>query len=290
MDYKQQRWLQQPGGLAERLRQLQGRTPGVEFAQRSGMRPSKVTKLRRGQQLPTEDDLRAWVGAAGAGAETEQELLDILSEAERHHSSFASSLKDGQAEHQRTYNELVEQAGVIRMIERSFVPSIMQTRDYATAVLTASMKLHKTADDVTEAVDARMERQKFLYDDKYRFELVLDEAVLTRRVAPPEVMYAQVDRILGFMDRPNLRLGILPVYGDYHDVVRNSFELYGEIGVVETYYKDAEMDVDEWAAHTAAMADIWQDAVEGDDARALIRAAMKYHAQGMKKLRGGRTP
>lgn len=283
-------WLLQPGGLVERLRQLQGRVKGVEFAQRTGMLPSKISKLRLGQQTPTEDDIRVWVAAAGADAEVEQELLSILEDAEQNTGSFARALKQGQTAHQRTYNDLVEQADVIRMIERSFVPSVMQTRDYATAVLTGSAKLHKTADDVAEAVDARLERRRFLYDQKYRFEMVLDETVLTRRIAPPEVMYEQVARILEYMDLPNLRIGILPVDGDFHDVVRNSFELYGRIGVVETYYDDATMDLEQWQAHTSAMDDIWQDAVEGDEARKLVRAAMAAHTRAMKKPRrsGGR--
>lgn len=286
-DRIQRQWLLQPGGIVERLKQLQGETKGVEFAARAGMRPPKLTKLRHGNQLPTEDDIRGIVAAAGAGPDVERELLDILSEAERNTTSFVRSLARGQEAHQLTYNELVEQADVVRMLERSFVPSVMQTRSYATAVLTASKKLHKTVDDVAAAVDARMQRQKFLFDDKYQFEFVIDETVLTRRVAPPEVMYAQVERILEFMDRPNLKLGILPVYGDYHDVVRNSFELYGEVGVVETYYDDPLMEPEEWAKHAAVMSDIWQDAVTGETARQLIRNAMDYHARGMKQRRGG---
>lgn len=285
----QKQWLLEPGGLVERLRQLQGKSKGVEFAQRAGMVPSKLSKLRLGQQTPTDEDVRAWVRAAGAGEDVEQELLSMLGDADRHTSAFDRALKQGQAAHQHTYNELVEQADVVRMLERSFVPSVMQTSEYATAVLTASMKLHKTADDVADAVAARMERQRFLYDDKYKFEFVIDETVLTRRVAPPEVMYAQASRILELMDRPNLRLGILPVHGDFHDVVRNSFELYGRIGVIETYYDDATLDPDEWSAHMSAMQDIWQDAVEGDEARKVIRAAMDHHARAMKSPRKGKV-
>ncbi len=284
----QTKWLAKPGGIAERLRQLQGKTQNTVLASRAGWPPSKVTKLRRAQQTPTEDDIRAWVNAASGSAEDERELLEILGDAERHTTSFQRSLQQGQEAHQRTYNELVEQADVIRMIERSFVPSIMQTRDYATAVLTASMKLHKTANDVEAAVAARLERQKYLFDDSYRFELVLDETVLTRRVAAPEVMYAQTARILEYMDRPNLRLGILPIYGDFHDVVRNSFELYGQVGVVETYYDDDTLDQDAWEAHAAAMGDIWQDAAEGEPARELIRAAMDHHAAAIRQSPSGR--
>lgn len=287
-DPVQRRWLLQPGGLVERLRQLQGKTKGVEFAGRAQMSPAKLSKLRLAQQLPTEDDIRAWIRAAEAGADVEAELLGILEDADRNTSSFARALRDGQEAHQRTYNDLVEQAGVIRMLERSFVPSIMQTRDYAAAVLTASRKRHKAADDVEKAVDARMERQKYLYDDDYRFELLIDETALTRSIAPPEVMYAQADRILGAMDRPNVRIGILPTHGFFHDVLRNSFELYGKVGIVETYYDDTEMDLEERQVHEDAMQEVWQDAVEGDEARQIIRSAMRYHAQGMKKSRRGK--
>lgn len=278
------RWLLQPGGMVERLRQLQGSTRGVDFAERSGIITSKVSKLRNGTQMPTEDDIRTWVSAAGAEDEVAQELIGMLHSGQA--SNFAQSLQGGQAPHQHTYNELVEQSDVVRMIERSFVPSVMQTREYATAVLAASMKLHKAKDDVAAAVDARLERRRFLFDAKYRFEFVLDETVLTRRVASAEVMYSQLDRILEYMDLPNVRLGILPVYGDYHDVLRNSFEIYGKIGVVETYYNDVTMEFEEWAAHVSAMRDIWQDAVEGDEARELIRDAMGRHSKAMKQRRG----
>jgi hypothetical protein len=104
------------------------------------------------EETPTEEDIRAVVMAAGVGLGVEQELLALLGDAERHTSSFARALRQGQAAHQHTYNDLVEQADVVRMIERSFVPSVMQTRDYATAVLTASMKLHRSAGDVADGL------------------------------------------------------------------------------------------------------------------------------------------
>jgi hypothetical protein len=280
----QKRWLKQPGGIVERLLQLQGSERNVSFAMRAGILPSKFTKLRKAQQMPTPEDIHAWVSAAGASEEVEQELLEILDFGTK--TGFARSLQHGQAAHQHTYNELVEQAKVISMLERSFIPSVLQTQDYASAVLTASMKLHKAADDVTAAVAARMERKQYLFDGKHEFHFVLDETVLTRTIGSAAVMHTQLAQLLEYMDRSNIELGILPIYGEYHDVVRNSFELYGEIGVIETYYDDAEMDLEAWVAHMEAMAEIWQDAVEGDEARQLIRNAMDHHARGMNKRRG----
>jgi hypothetical protein len=283
-DPKQQQWLLEPGGIAARLRSLQGKTPGVAFAEASGLRPSKVSKLRLGQQLPTEDDIKAWVAASGGKGADEKELLALLAEADQHHSSFERKLKRGQTKHQGDYNELVDQAEVIRMLERSFVPRLLQTLDYAKAIMRGSMVLHKTADDVDASARKRLECQSALTDGRHRFEFVIDETVLTRDVASPAVMHEQVDRILHATELlSNVRIGILPVYGTFHDPVRNSFELYGDVGIVETYYKDEALDTEQWVKHDEAMAAIWQDAVEGDEARTLIRKAMDHHAKAMKQ-------
>lgn len=288
-DPVQRKWLMQPGGIVERFRQLQGKVTGVEFAERAGMRPAKLSKLRLGQQLPTEDDVRDLVRAGGGDAETERELLDMLAEADRHRTSFERAFKrGGQEEHQRTYNELVEQADRIRMLERSFVPSVLQTRDYATAVLAGSKDLHNAPDDVIAAVDARLERQRYLYDGKRPFEFVLDETVLTRVIGSAAIMHAQVERILAAMDLSHVRIGILPVYGTFHDVVRNSFELYGQVAVAETYADDDPLSDEKRAKYERVMDDIWQDAATDDDARDLIRKAIAHHSSAAKKTRRGK--
>jgi transcriptional regulator with XRE-family HTH domain len=277
-DPKQQQWLLEPGGIAAQLRKLQGQTPGVDFARASGLAPSKISKLRRGQQLPKEDDIRSWVAAAGADPSVAEELIRKLGEAEEHHSSFERKLQAGQEQHQRDYNELVQQAGMVKMLERSFIPRLLQTFGYARAVMVGSRNLHHAADDVDAATNARLECQVYLTDGKHRFEFVIDETVLTRNIATHAIMQEQMDRLLESLYLPGVRIGILPVYGDYHDVVRNSFELYGDVGMVETYHVDKAMETEQWIKSDQAMTDIWQDAVEGEAARSLIIGARDHHA------------
>jgi transcriptional regulator with XRE-family HTH domain len=281
-DPKQQQWLLEPGGIASRLRQLQGKTPGVTFAERAGMRTSKISKLRRGQQLPSEEDIRAWVAAAGADTAVADELINKLGDADQYHSSYAQRLKNGQRELQAEYNELVEQSDVVRMLERSFIPRLLQTFDYARAIMVGSKNLHKAGDDVDAATSVRLECQTCLTDGEHRFEFVIDEAVLTRNVATPEIMHAQMQRLLDALYLPDVRIGLLPVRGDFHDAVRNSFELYGQVGMVENYYASDPLDDDRLAKYEEVMRDIWQDAVEGERARSLIVAAMEYYTSRMK--------
>lgn len=69
--------------LAARLRAVRTASSpsGSDFARRLGWQQSRVSKLETGSQLPSEDDIRAWVAAAGADADTEVDLLDMLSAA-----------------------------------------------------------------------------------------------------------------------------------------------------------------------------------------------------------------
>lgn len=280
-DPQQQQWLLEPGGIASRLRALQGKTPGVEFAAKAGMRPSKVSKLRLGQQLPTEDDIRAWVSAGGAPTSVADELIEVLEEAPQHHSTFTRRLASGQTQMQREFNELVEQSDIIRMFERSFMPRLLQTHDYAKAILQRSATRHLAHDDVPEAVAVRLDSQRFLHDGKRRLEVVLDETVLSRRVVSPALMYTQVERILAATAQSNVRMGILPTFGDIHDVPINSFVLYGEICYVEGYPGDIPRPSEEWPTYKTAFANLWQDAKEGDEAREIITKVMKRHAADM---------
>lgn len=275
-DPKQQQWLLEPGGIASRLRELQGKTPGVVFAERTGLRTTKISKLRLGQQLPTEDDILKWVAAAGAADSAAHELIAQLQDAESHHSSFQRKLRRGQARHQGDYNKLVEQARSVRMFERSFIPRLLQTFDYAEERLKKSAERHKGADDTAKSAATRLECQRFLYDGAHRFQFIIDEAVLTR--GTPEIMIEQMDRLLQATEMPSVRLGLIPVHGAPVNDLLNSFELYGRLCVVETYYNDDAQTDDAWHKYDETMRKLWQDAVEGAAARKLIENAKAYHA------------
>jgi transcriptional regulator with XRE-family HTH domain len=69
--------------LAARLRALRAAAglSGNRLAQQFGWPQPRVSKLETGKQIPTEDDLRVWVTATGAGKEQATELAELLSAA-----------------------------------------------------------------------------------------------------------------------------------------------------------------------------------------------------------------
>ncbi|MGH8345350.1 MAG: helix-turn-helix domain-containing protein, partial [Pseudomonas sp.] len=69
--------------LAARLRALRAMTglSGNQFAQQLGWPQPRVSKLETGKQIPTDEDLDAWLAATGAGKAQAIELAELLSAA-----------------------------------------------------------------------------------------------------------------------------------------------------------------------------------------------------------------
>ena len=92
-----------------------------------------------------------------------------------------------------------QSASAITCFGMYFVPALLQTEDYARAIIKGIVP--KIEEDILgQRVEARMIRQKLLYQAKPpRYRALLDEAVLHRQVGGPAVMRAQLDKILSFM-------------------------------------------------------------------------------------------
>jgi hypothetical protein len=64
------------------------------------------------------------------------------------------------------------------------------------------------------AVAARMDRQLALYEESRRFEYVVAELALRWRIAPANVMLAQIDRVMTVASLSTVTLGLLPLTSD----------------------------------------------------------------------------
>jgi transcriptional regulator with XRE-family HTH domain len=276
-------WLTRPEGLATRLRTLrvQAGLSGEDLARAAtpnGWAQSKVSRIENGNQIPSVDDILAWVRACGAGEDVVPELLQARDEAKVATVTFRARMRQGQAPVQGDYNALVESSTLIRHLETVYVPGLLQIRGYAERVLTEMITLHELEiDDVAAAVAARMERQRWLYSDK-RFEFLLAEPVLRWVLPAPEVMRAQLDRLQTIIGLPNIRFGIIPMGVPLATTPQNSVQTYAGdnvLAVAETYIGETMHRGDEAAKYQRAIDLQWADAVEGDRARELITQAAR---------------
>lgn len=184
----------------------------------------------------------------------------------------------GQAKVQQTYNDLVRAASLIRHFETVWVPGLLQVPEYARRVFEEMIDLHQLeTDDVDAAVAARMQRQQFLYDPTKNFEFLLAEPVLRFLLVPPAVMRSQLDRLQTVIGLEHVRFGIVPMGTVLAATPQASVQIYvgkDTIAVAEDFAGET-WHRDNASAYARGVDRLWEEAVEGDQARELIVRAVK---------------
>ncbi|GAA1568271.1 helix-turn-helix transcriptional regulator [Kribbella sancticallisti] len=101
-------------------------------------------------------------------------------------------------------------AKLIRTYEVLFVPGLLQTEDYARAVVQLG-KTYLPADEVDQRVALRVTRQQILTrPNPVRLWVVIDEAVLHRPVGGRETMREQIEYLMAVDKQPNITLQVMP--------------------------------------------------------------------------------
>ncbi|GAA1017167.1 transcriptional regulator [Acrocarpospora pleiomorpha] len=108
------------------------------------------------------------------------------------------------------YVGLEEAAAIIRSYEVQFVHGLLQTPDYARAVIKLGHE-DSPDDEIGRRVALRVARQKRLEGpDGVKLWSVIDEAALRRPLGGVEVMRGQIEHLLDATRNPNVTLQIVP--------------------------------------------------------------------------------
>lgn len=277
-DFRAEDWLAKPHGLAQRLREAREANgmQAKELGEILRWDPAKVSRTESGKRTPTEADLRAWAKATNLEKAKAEEMLAMLEQFHSLRSSFRERARYGRVALQAEYGKLYADTNYFRIFQTAAVPGILQVPEYARQVLTdAGSLLDSPRNDVDAAVAERMRRQQALYDMDKRFEVILLESVLELLLCDPPVMRLQLDRLHSATALPNVRLGIIPLRVRLSTAPQNSFVLYDDMAVVETFIGETRHFSEEAAQYAKVMDLLWSEAAEGDDARTLITAAAK---------------
>ncbi|MER6736077.1 helix-turn-helix domain-containing protein [Streptomyces puniciscabiei] len=126
------------------------------------------------------------------------------------------------------YVSLEGAARIIRSYEPHFVPGLLQTEDYARAVLEAGTIGQTSPETVERHVSLRMERQRLLErDDPPHLWVIMDETVLRRPVSMRgEVMRAQLDKLLEYAARDRVTLQLAEFAAGPHPGTYAPFTLF----------------------------------------------------------------
>ncbi|MET8740268.1 helix-turn-helix transcriptional regulator [Streptomyces sp. NPDC004728] len=117
------------------------------------------------------------------------------------------------------YADMEAKAAYISTYQAQLVYGLLQTEEYARAVLATGMP-----DDLENQVAARIERQRILERERPPLAwAVLDEAALRRPIGGREVMRRQLLRLLEFTDHRWMRIQVLPFAAGEHASLDGAF-------------------------------------------------------------------
>jgi Domain of unknown function (DUF5753)/Helix-turn-helix domain len=245
------------GAHLRRLREAQGisrETAGWEIRASE----SKISRMELGRVGFKERDVADLLKLYGLDDHEERERLLALA---RESNTPGWWHRDGDILPSwfQSYLGLEASASQIRAYEVQFVPGLLQTADYARAVINIGRSA-APRHEVERRVALRMRRQELLTRKSAPvLWVVIDEAALRRPIGGPKVMAEQIRSLMQSSRRRNVRIQIIPfVYGG-HAAAGGPFSILrfpepdlSDIVYVEqmtsALYLDKPEDVDQYSA------------------------------------------
>lgn len=121
------------------------------------------------------------------------------------------------------YISLEAEATSIRDFQLHLIPGLLQTDEYARAVIASGIS-QGTTPDVEGLTEIRLHRQQVLFrENPPHLWAVVSEAALHQQFGGPEVMKAQLNHLLELSVRPNVTLQVLPFSAGAHPGHNGSF-------------------------------------------------------------------
>jgi transcriptional regulator with XRE-family HTH domain len=180
--------------------------------------PTKISRAETGARRATLRDVRDLCKIYGVDAETSAELMELAREARQ--PGWWTKYDDLKI---APYIGMEQAATAITAFEMYFFPALLQTEDYARAIIKGIVpKIDEGI--LAQRVEARMIRQKLLQGPKPpKFRVLLDEAVLHRHVGGPAVMRAQLDKVLSLMREEKAAVQVIPYEVGAYGAVDSNF-------------------------------------------------------------------
>jgi transcriptional regulator with XRE-family HTH domain len=222
---------------------------------------TKVSRLETGMRRPSLRDVRDLCALYDLDERTSTELMNLARGAREQ--GWWTQYVDVSFE---PYIGLEAEATAITCYSMYYVPGLLQTEEYARALIKAIAP--RIEPEVYEQrVEVRLRRQQLLeQDNPPRYRVLLDEAVLHRRVGGAQVMYVQLSKILEAEEKDQAAVQIIPFDIGAYAAQDSNFVLlefaepslspviYVE-GLTGSRYIDREADVDRYRATVEQLRD-----------------------------------
>nr|WP_310738201.1 MULTISPECIES: helix-turn-helix transcriptional regulator [unclassified Microbispora] len=198
---------------------------------------SKISRMELGRVGFRRRDVADLLTLYGVSDEAEREaLLSLVAQANA--PGWWHKYDDVLPSWFEAYVGLEQAASTIRCYEVQFVPGLLQTPEYAAAVVRLGHP-DAPAEEIERRVRLRMDRQELLArPDAPNLWAVIDEAVLRRPVGGPEVMRAQIEHLLEMVNLPRVTLQVIPFSAGGHAAAGGPFSIlrFAGVGLPDVVY------------------------------------------------------
>lgn len=224
------------GSQLRRLREAKGvtRDEAGYTIRASG---SKISRMELGRVSFKERDVEDLLDLYGVDDEEAQALIALAKQANS--PGWWHKYGDVLPDWFQVYVGLEEAAALIRLYEVQFVPGLLQTADYARAVIKLGLP-SASAEEVERRVGLRTGRQEVLTKESGgpRLWAVVDEAALRRPIGGGEVMRAQLVRLIEAAREPNITLQVVPFRSGGHAAEAGAFTImrFPEVDLPDVVY------------------------------------------------------
>ena len=269
------------GAELRRLREQKGMT-AEDVAQQLLVSQSKISRLENGRRSISQRDVRDLCTVYGVADEAMVEGLMTMARESRQRGWWHAF---GDLPYS-VYIGLEQEAAKIMIYESLLLPGLLQTREYATAVV-AGIQPDRDLEAVQRRVEVRMQRQERIHgEDPIDLWSVIDEAALQRVVGNPEVMREQLEHLAALCELPHINIQVLPFRSGAHPGMTGAFSIlefpesadtavvYLE-GVTSDLYLEKEPDV---RRYTGLYEHLRASALSTAESRALILDKAKEHS------------
>jgi transcriptional regulator with XRE-family HTH domain len=209
----------QLGQELRRLRETAGSTID-QVAERLNCSASKISRIETGQSGVSSREVRDILAAYQVEGAQAEALVEMAREAKQRGwwQLYGTVLTSA-------YVGLEAAAAELRSFEPLVIPGLLQTEEYARAMVLAGWP-NMSTEEVEQRIRVRMKRQSLLYqDDPLQLSIILDEAALRRPVGGIDAMRRQLTKLLNAAELPHVTLQVLPLSAGAHGGMDGAFTI-----------------------------------------------------------------
>jgi transcriptional regulator with XRE-family HTH domain len=192
------------GTQLRRLRESRG-ISAQDAARAIRASESKISRIELGRNAVREVDIADLLSLYAVTGDERIQLLTIASQANQQ--GWWHRYQDVLPVWFQSYLGLEESASYIRSFDTQFVPGLLQTSEYAAAILALGSF---SVDDADRIVSLRAERQRRFTASGLRLWAIIDEVALRRPVGSRAVLRGQLEHLLEVSGRPGLTIQVSP--------------------------------------------------------------------------------